>query len=96
MDGTPTAVVIDMDRDEDEILNWLGLPDLIDGERQWFDLAARPLEDDQELPMAQGAHVQGACTQPRLACLVHRSAYTLGWHRHSCGKEHRQECLCHQ
>ncbi len=51
LDGTPTAVVIDMDRDEEEILAWLGLPDLNDGERQWFDLAARPLGEVSECTM---------------------------------------------
>ncbi len=43
MDGTPTAAVFDVERDEDRVLHWLGLPDLSDGGRQWFDLAARPV-----------------------------------------------------
>jgi hypothetical protein len=43
-DGTPTTVVFDLDRDEAPVLHWIGLPSIRDGERQWFDLAARPLE----------------------------------------------------
>jgi hypothetical protein len=42
LDGTPTAVVFDLDRDEAPVLHWIGLPGLGDGERQWLDLAARP------------------------------------------------------
>jgi hypothetical protein len=40
LDGTPTAVVFEADRDEARVLHWIGLPQLGDGERQWFDLAA--------------------------------------------------------
>jgi hypothetical protein len=40
--GTPTAIVLDLDRDEPYVLNWIGLPALADGETAWFDLAARP------------------------------------------------------
>jgi hypothetical protein len=43
LDGTPTAAVFDLQRDEPQVLNWIGLPTLRDGERQWLDLAARPL-----------------------------------------------------
>jgi hypothetical protein len=43
-DGTPTTVVFDLDNDEARVLHWIGLPSLRDGERQWFDLAARPVE----------------------------------------------------
>jgi hypothetical protein len=41
MDGTPTTAVFDVERDEDRVVNWLGLPSLCDGGRQWFDIAAR-------------------------------------------------------
>ena len=41
LDGTPTAAVFDLRRDEDEVLHWIGLPQMGDGERQWLDLAAR-------------------------------------------------------
>jgi hypothetical protein len=44
MNGTPTETVFHLDRDDPQILNWIGLPDLIDGERQWLDLVARPVE----------------------------------------------------
>jgi hypothetical protein len=43
-DGTPTTVTFDLDHDEAPVLHWIGLPALHDGERQWFDLAARPVE----------------------------------------------------
>lgn len=49
-DGTPTTVTFDLDRDEDVVLHWVGLPALRDGERQWFDLAARPVEDSAPTP----------------------------------------------
>lgn len=42
MDGTPTAAVFDENHDEARVLNWIGLPELHDGDRQWFDVAARP------------------------------------------------------
>jgi hypothetical protein len=41
MDGTPTAIVIDLDQDEESVLQWIGLAGLPDGKRQWFDLAVR-------------------------------------------------------
>lgn len=44
LDGTPTTVVFDLDQDEAAVLHWVGLPSLGEGERQWFDLAARPVE----------------------------------------------------
>ena len=40
--GAPTGIVLDLDRDEPQVLNWIGLPSLRDGEAGWFDLAARP------------------------------------------------------
>jgi hypothetical protein len=44
LDGTPTTVVFDLDHDEAPVLHWIGLPSLREGERQWFDLAARPMD----------------------------------------------------
>ncbi|MBY0231962.1 MAG: hypothetical protein K2W96_21980 [Gemmataceae bacterium] len=41
LDGTPTSVVLDLDRDEPAVLEWIGLPALQQGEAGWFDLAAR-------------------------------------------------------
>jgi hypothetical protein len=50
LDGTPTTVVFDLDHDEAAVLHWVGLPALRDGERQWFDLAARPVETPMKAP----------------------------------------------
>jgi hypothetical protein len=44
LNGAPTTVIFDLDGDEPPVLHWIGLPALRDGERQWFDLAARPVE----------------------------------------------------
>jgi hypothetical protein len=41
MDGTPTAAVFDLNKDEPQILQWIGLPNLRDGEQLWIDFAAR-------------------------------------------------------
>jgi hypothetical protein len=43
-DGTPTTIVLDLDRDEPAVLHWIGLSTLRDGEHLWFDLAAQPAE----------------------------------------------------
>jgi hypothetical protein len=51
MDGTPTAVVMDLDRDEESVLKWIGLAGLSDGERQWIDLAARAAESSPAGPV---------------------------------------------
>ncbi len=57
MDGTPTTIVLDLDRDEPPVLHWIGLTRLRDGERQCFDLAARPAELHAPLPSrAFGMH----------------------------------------
>jgi len=50
MDGTPTSVVFEMDRDEPRVLNWVGLPELGDGECGWFDIAAMPEEVSHAAP----------------------------------------------
>ena len=55
LDGTPTTVVFDLDGDEAPVLHWIGLPALRDGERQWFDLAARPVEAAVPSPRAPSA-----------------------------------------
>lgn len=44
LDGTPTTIVLDMDRDEPRVLHWIGLSALGEGETQWFDLAACAVE----------------------------------------------------
>ena len=46
LDGSPTEVVFDLDADDPAVLDWIGLPALQEGERQWLDLAARDLEAD--------------------------------------------------
>lgn len=43
LDGTPTDVVFALCRDEDRVLEWIGLSTLRDGQQQWIDLAARPV-----------------------------------------------------
>ncbi len=45
MDGTPTTAIFHLDNDDPPLLDWIGLPGVADGERQWFDLAAVVLED---------------------------------------------------
>ncbi len=44
LDGTATAIVFVLGRDEPSVLHWIGLTGLHDGERQWFDLAAKTVE----------------------------------------------------
>jgi hypothetical protein len=48
LDGTPTAIVLNLDCDEPRLLEWFGLPDLNDGESLWFDLAACTVEPRPE------------------------------------------------
>jgi hypothetical protein len=55
LDGTPTAVVFDLHRDESRVLQWIGLPGLRDGERQWFDVAASPTASS--VPCGPSLHV---------------------------------------
>jgi hypothetical protein len=50
LDGTPTALVFDLARDEPSVLDWIGLPALGDGQRQWLDLAARAVESASNPP----------------------------------------------
>jgi hypothetical protein len=51
MDGTATAIVMDLDQDEESVLHWIGLAGLPDGARQWFDLAARAAESSPAGPV---------------------------------------------
>ena len=44
MDGTPTTILLDLERDEWPVLHWIGMDVLADGEQAWFDLAARPID----------------------------------------------------
>jgi hypothetical protein len=50
LDGTPTAITFDLDRDEEPVLVFIGLPALAEGQRQWLDLAVR-LPSMQESPV---------------------------------------------
>ena len=44
LDGTPTATVFEIGRDEPEVLHFFGLSNMADGDRHWFDLACGPVE----------------------------------------------------
>lgn len=44
VDGTPTAAVFEIGRDEKRVLDWIGLSSLREGGEQWFDLTARAVE----------------------------------------------------
>jgi hypothetical protein len=50
LDGTPTNTTFEMDRDENRVLEWVGLPGLTEGEQLWFDLAARPADPTVRRP----------------------------------------------
>jgi len=47
LDATPTAVQFELGRDEPRVLRWIGLSDLNDGTRMWFDLAATAVDGPQ-------------------------------------------------
>jgi hypothetical protein len=49
MDGTPTTVTFELGRDEPRVLHWVGLHNLDEGDRQWFDLSAYPVESHESL-----------------------------------------------
>jgi len=44
MDGTPTTVLLDLERDDPPILFLFHLAELLDGQRLWLDLAARAVD----------------------------------------------------
>jgi len=46
MDGTPTDIIFDLENDEDDVLDWIRLPYISDGDRLWFDLAAGLAEEE--------------------------------------------------
>jgi len=60
LDGTATAIVFDLDRDERAMLDWVGLTGLADGEDQWFDLAARPADVPVGVPAPGGLNFDAA------------------------------------
>ncbi len=57
LDGTPTAAVFELGRDEPRVLHWIGLASLRDGQRQWMDLGDCALEPAVAEPMfAEAGH----------------------------------------
>jgi len=44
LDGTPTTILFDVSQDDPRVLRWIGLVDLDEGQRQWFDLAATSVD----------------------------------------------------
>jgi hypothetical protein len=44
LDGTPTDTIFELGRDEYRVVEWIGLPHMAEGEHQWIDLAARPVD----------------------------------------------------
>jgi hypothetical protein len=47
LDGTPTAIVFELDRDDPRVLDWIGLSSLSDGGHLWFDIGAHAVEDSR-------------------------------------------------
>jgi hypothetical protein len=41
--------VFEIGRDEQRVLEWIGLPTMCDGEQQWVDLAARVVEREMQV-----------------------------------------------
>jgi hypothetical protein len=39
--GSPTDIVFDAERDDQRVLDWIGVTSMSDGERMWFDFGAR-------------------------------------------------------
>jgi len=44
MDGSPTALLLDLEHDDPPVLHLFHLSELGDGQRLWLDLAARVVE----------------------------------------------------
>lgn len=42
LNGTPTETVFEIGRDDERILNWCGIHQINDGDRQWVDIATQP------------------------------------------------------
>jgi hypothetical protein len=55
MDGTPTAAVFDLNKDEPTVLHWIGLSSLPDGEQLWLDFAARMCDSLSDAGKADSA-----------------------------------------
>jgi len=67
LDCTPTTLVFDLAQDEPCVLDWIGLPTLGDGQRQWFDLAARTVESAITAPRHL---IAGGVTLPSAAAVA--------------------------
>lgn len=55
MDGTPTAIVFDLNHDDRRLLGWLGVVGMSEGQRVWFDLAARAVDESVEVGVEETA-----------------------------------------
>ena len=66
MDGTPTDTVFEIDRDEPRVLQWIGLPALVDGGCQWFDIAARAVDAVAMPSHAAGQAPRGKIPTPKI------------------------------
>jgi hypothetical protein len=60
LDGTPTDTTFELGRDEERVLQWIGLPGMHEGEQQWMDLAARAVEPVVRAHPARGRALQTA------------------------------------
>jgi hypothetical protein len=67
LDGTATAIVLNLDHDEPRVLDWLGLNALDDGASLWFDLAARSVEP-VDVPCPERSSAKS--TSPTVPCGV--------------------------
>jgi len=67
LDGTPTAAVFELGRDEASVLHWIGLPTLHEGQQQWMDLAARAVEPEPVSSLETRPPVYPAAAGQRLS-----------------------------
>jgi hypothetical protein len=51
LDGTATDMVFQIGRDEERVLEWIGLPALADGGQQWLDIAAQATANCSHSPL---------------------------------------------
>jgi hypothetical protein len=64
MDGTATDTVFEIGRDETRVLDWIGYFSLMDGERQWLDLAAQAVDPTSP--------AWGGVPAPEVSCVQQR------------------------
>ena len=71
LNGAPTTIVLDLDRDESRVLEWFGLPGLGDGESRWFDLAVRSVQADRvDIECNPPTSTSSPTTAPSELCLT--------------------------